>query len=127
MLPSMIHKNNHSYSHKTMSDEIQSRIEALFGAYRESLPGLLAELDSAWISLSAQWDDAIAKDFDRKVHGIAGSAPTFDLVDVGDAAKKLELAFKPLVTKKSSFDEVLFNDTHQLFLELKETISSKVN
>ena len=110
-----------------MSDEIQSRIEALFGAYRESLPELLAELDSAWSSLSAKWDDTVAKDFDRKVHGIAGSAPTFDLVDVGEAAKKLELAFKILVREKTEFDGDLYSETHQLFLDLKETISSKLN
>jgi len=110
---------------QTMSNDKQSRLDALFSSYRASLAPLMLELESMWNDLSQQWDAELAVEFDRKVHGLAGSAATFDLSMIGEAARELEHAFKPLLDVSSDDQRLIL--TEQLFLKLKETVASTVN
>ena len=109
---------------KTMIEDAQSRIKALFKSYRESLPTLLAELASDWDELQKQWDTDVAAEFERKVHGLAGSAATFDLEELGQLARELEHTFRPL--RESEFDEtdIRWTESNHLFTQLKEMIES---
>ncbi len=102
-----------------------SRIEALFQSYRESLPSLLTELESMWQALNQQWDADLAAEFDRKVHGLAGSAATFDLAVIGDIARELEHTFKPLLD--TSEDDERKALAQQGLQKLKETIQSTIS
>jgi HPt (histidine-containing phosphotransfer) domain-containing protein len=53
--------------------------------YRASLPGRLQQLEAAWAA--GAW-----RDLERCAHGLAGSAATFGLPALGDAARELEEA-----------------------------------
>lgn len=75
-----------------MSDCLLSRIAALRVVYIESLPERLLpvrELMSAPDAGAAARQEAI-----RAAHSIAGSAATFGLADLGDAARALEDALR---------------------------------
>jgi len=104
-----------------MTENKSSRIEALFESYRKSLPVLAVELESTWKRLNTQWDAKLASEFDRKVHGLAGSAATFDLVEVGDVARELEHAFKPLLAMQDH--DACLSTLNQLFTKLKTAIA----
>jgi len=108
-----------------MPEDKQTRIEALFRSYRESLPALMVEIESMWESLNIQWEPELAAEFDRKVHGLAGSAATFDLEVIGNVARELEHAFKTLLEDNSDSDCLAV--VVQLLQKLKETIQSNLN
>ncbi|QJW85675.1 hypothetical protein HK414_27985 [Ramlibacter terrae] len=57
--------------------------------YRASLPGRLQQLEAA--RAAGAW-----KETERCAHGIAGSAATFGLAELGDAARVLEEAIEQL-------------------------------
>jgi len=109
---------------KTMIEDAQSRIKALFQSYRESLPPLLAELASEWDELQKQWDADVAAEFERKVHGLAGSAATFDHEELGQVARELEHTFRPL--RETDYDptDKRWAESNRLFKQLKEMIES---
>lgn len=107
-----------------MSENKQSRIEALFRSYRASLPGLLTELGATWSQLEKCWDAELAAEFDRKVHGIAGSAATFELAEIGALAGKLEQCFKPLLDMEYDRHNPRWVDSSQLLVDLKLMIES---
>lgn len=106
-----------------MLEDAQSRINALFESYRESLPPLLEELTSSWLQLEKSWDAHLAKEFDRKVHGIAGSAATFGLEEIGATARTLEQAFKPLLDAEYDKDNPQWAASWQLFQQLQEMVN----
>ena len=108
-----------------MPEDKQTRIEALFRSYRESLPTLMVEIESMWESLNIHWEPELAAEFDRKVHGLAGSAATFDLEVIGNVARELEHAFKPLLDNSS--DRECFTTVLQVLPKLKETIQTNLN
>lgn len=65
--------------------------------YRASLPGRQSVLLSAWSRLQAGQEPAAAlHDLERCAHGLAGSAATFGLAGLGDAARALEDAIDTL-------------------------------
>lgn len=108
-----------------MSEDRQARIEALFRSYRESLPELMSEIDSMWLKLKQQWDTDIATEFNRKVHGLAGSAATFALQEIGDVARELEHSFKPLLD--GSTDNQAKTSVEQLISTLAKSIQETIN
>lgn len=57
--------------------------------YRASLPARLQQLEAAWAACA--WND-----LQRCAHGIAGSAGTFGLAQLGDAARVLEASLERL-------------------------------
>ncbi|MCK4744135.1 MAG: Hpt domain-containing protein [Sulfuriflexus sp.] len=107
-----------------MHEDRQSRIAALFQSYRENLPTLLAELESAWTTLQKGWDAELAAEFDRKVHSLAGSAATFELTEIGTAASELEHCFKPVLDMEYDTSHSRWSESSQLFAKLKELIES---
>lgn len=107
-----------------MPEDRQSRIDALFQSYRESLPALLLELEGSWASLQKAWDAELAAEFDRKVHGLAGSAATFELEEIGAAAKELEYCFKPVLDMEYDTNHSRWLESSQLLATLKELIES---
>jgi len=112
---------------KTMSEEKQLRINAIFQNYRESLPPMLAELTGLWEKLESQWDNDVAIEFDRKIHNLAGSAATFDLKQVGTAARELEHSFKPLLHAEYNSDNPRWAESSQLLAQLKVVVASSAN
>jgi len=110
-----------------MSEDTQSRIAALFQDYRESLPAILLELERSWSSLQKAWEPDIAAEFDRKVHGLAGSAATFDLEEIGAVARELEYCFKPVFDMEYDTSHSSWLESSQLLARLKELIESCQN
>ena len=86
------------------------KITAIFKAYRDDLPGRMQELTTAWEKLRLAWDVDCAGDLDRFSHSIAGSAATFDLPEVGDAARLIENDIKSLLSGELEFNAVIIND-----------------
>ena len=79
-----------------------SRLEALHARYRSSLPGKRASLELAWHALRT--DPNGPEKFEalrRLIHRLAGSAPTYDLVEVGRAAVRANAV---LDKSRSAFD-----------------------
>lgn len=95
---------------------LEERLKALRDAYGKQLPAKLDEINALWSSLiKGEWDWATAKDFHRYAHTLAGSAPTFGFVEVGQNARQIEQLSKQWLTdnKQPSQDEC---DTVQLML-----------
>jgi HPt (histidine-containing phosphotransfer) domain-containing protein len=64
--------------------------------YRRTLPGKLAQIESLWFArINGTLPPEEFAGLQRLVHTIAGSAKTFGLPAVGDAARALELAISP--------------------------------
>jgi len=108
-----------------MTEDKQSRIKALFLAYRDSLPSLITELELLWKRLDKKWDEDLAAEFDRKVHGLAGSAATFELALIGDAARELEHSFKPLLEMNT--DDARRKSSEQKLIKLKQSIEENLS
>ena len=74
---------------------IEERLKALRDAYSRHLPSKINEGNMLWATLNdGDWDPALAKDFRRYVHTLAGSAPTFGFVEVGQSAREIEAIVK---------------------------------
>ena len=78
------------------AEEFKRQIEALRAEYRAELPGRLAELDGLWHSLSsgALRIERIS-DLRRSLHSLAGSARTFGVAGVSEAAAAAESWIEP--------------------------------
>jgi len=107
-----------------MPEDRESRIAALFQSYRDSLPPAVLELESLWAQLEKGWDIEVAAEFDRKAHNLAGSAATFDLVEVGSTARELENTFKPLLESEYNRSDARWPDSQQLLVSLREMIDA---
>jgi len=73
------------------AEAFRRQLEALSAEYRGSLPGKLIEIDSLWRDLAG----GMAKpdrmdDLQRELHSIAGSARTFGIAGVSEAAAAAE-------------------------------------
>lgn len=108
-----------------MTQNRQSRIEALFVSYRDSLPPLMLEFETTWQCLVSEWDESLARDFERKVHGLAGSAATFELAQIGDAARELEYQLKSLLENHS--DTTRLADAEKRLLQLKDVVKQNLS
>lgn len=73
----------------TPPDALQEFLAQQRAEYRASLPGRLALLEAGWERAAAGDPDAL-KDLERCAHGLAGSAGTFGLAAIGQAARALE-------------------------------------
>ena len=71
--------------------------EAQCADYRRALPQRLAQIESLWRqALSGETPQEALASLERCAHSLAGSGATFGFAALGDAAKALELAVKPL-------------------------------
>jgi chemotaxis protein histidine kinase CheA len=84
------------------AEEFRKQIEALRAEYRAGLPAKLAELDDLWHSLAngAMKPDRIA-DLRRGLHSLAGSARTFGVDGVGEAAAAAESWLEPYCSRSA--------------------------
>ena len=65
--------------------------------YRRALPQRLAQIESLWGQvLSSEAPADTLASLERCAHSLAGSGATFGFAALGDAARALELAIKPL-------------------------------
>lgn len=78
----------------TPPDALQEFLAQQRAEYRASLPGRLALLEAAWARAAPGDPDAL-KDLERCAHGLAGSAGTFGLAAIGQAARALEETLEP--------------------------------
>ena len=79
----------------------EERLKALRDAYRKHLPSKINEGNMLWATLnSGDWNPVRAKDFQRYVHTLAGSAPTFGFVEVGQHARQIEAIIKQCLAEK---------------------------
>jgi HPt (histidine-containing phosphotransfer) domain-containing protein len=80
-------------------EDLQTKLKTLQDAYRDKLDARLDEVDTALNSLRAS-DGSTAEDLDTLLalaHKLTGSAGTFGLPAVSDAAEKLETLCASLV------------------------------
>lgn len=65
--------------------------------YRRALPEKLTHIEALWARLaSGGWSAPACEELLRSAHTVAGSAKTFGLAAVSDAARSLEEALAPL-------------------------------
>jgi len=71
---------------------MSEKLEKLLGSYLQELPDKLATIDNLWrkVTLSV-WNDKAFKLFHSMVHGIAGTAGSFGLVEVGEVARSIDI------------------------------------
>lgn len=73
--------------------------------YRSSLPGRLAALRDTWEAVQASDGSAATlTGLERVAHAIAGSAATFGLPAIGDAARALEDTLAPDAAQRPAWD-----------------------
>ncbi len=78
------------------AEEFSKQIEALRAEYRAGLPDKLAELDGLWRGLaSGAMQPGRLADLRRGLHSLAGSARTFGVAGVGEAAAAAESWLEP--------------------------------
>ena len=107
-----------------MADSREERIAALFKSYRDGLPARLHDLESKWEELKLGWNPPCAADFDRACHGIAGSAATFDLPEIGEAAKAIEYDIESLIKGEADFTSAMVNEIDVKMHALRNTMSN---
>jgi hypothetical protein len=91
------------------ADEFRRQLEALNAEYRSGLPAKLAEIDALWARSGA--DAALL----RALHSMAGSAKTFGVKGVSEAAAAAEhylapfceRGIAPKAAERSEFERLL--------------------
>lgn len=81
----------------TPPDSLEAFLAAQRADYRASLPDRLAQLEAAWAG------DA-PKDLEKVAHKLAGSAATFGLAPLGNAARELEEALEAWAASGAPWD-----------------------
>jgi len=81
------------------TDEFKRQMETFSAEYRAGLPAKLERIDSLWQALREGASDVGAcVELLRALHTIAGSAKTFGLSAVGNAARAAENFLEPFCT-----------------------------
>jgi HPt (histidine-containing phosphotransfer) domain-containing protein len=74
-----------------LSREAQIRQQQLQRKYIDSLPAKRSRIEERWKQLqSSSWSDAVLAALQADVHRLAGSAGSYGLHDLGEAASRLE-------------------------------------
>jgi chemotaxis protein histidine kinase CheA len=82
------------------AEEFSKHIEALRAEYRAGLPDKFAELDGLWHGLSSgTMQPGRISDLRRGLHSLAGSARTFGVAGVGEAAAAAESWLDPFCNR----------------------------
>jgi len=83
------------------SDDLQAKLTALRAAFMDSLPQRLDSIEQLWGDLTdTAWDSGSAAHLRLLAHGLKGSAATYGLWNVSQAASTLESGLAPLVEEK---------------------------
>ena len=78
------------------ADELSTALAGFQAEYRSSLPQRLSAIDDAWSSIErGDADPAQLDTLVRGLHSIAGSALTFGMAELGDAAAAAERWLEP--------------------------------
>jgi HPt (histidine-containing phosphotransfer) domain-containing protein len=93
-----------------MTASSEERIAALFKSYREVLPERMHDLESKWEELKQGWNPPCATELERAFHSIAGTAPTFDLPEIGQAAKAIEHEISSIIKGDADFNSAMINE-----------------
>ena len=102
----------------------EERLAALFQSYREDLPVRMNTLESQWEELKQGWNLPCAADFDRVCHSIAGSAPTFELPEIGDAARAIEYDIKSVISGELDFSSAIIDEIDVKMNALRDTMNN---
>ncbi|BBL71732.1 diguanylate cyclase [Methylogaea oryzae] len=99
--------------------ELQRRLRGLQEEYLQQLPAKIRSLVVAWSSLKdQQWERPLLESVYRLVHGVAGSATTFGLAQVSEAAKELEALLALARVDDFTPDQQYFEDVQSSVLKL---------
>lgn len=108
-------------------DEFRQMLAALSAEFRGELPERLAAINTLWDSVVAGRHDAAQMDeLIRAVHKIAGSAGTFGLAALGDAAAAMEARLEPYRGTAQRLDDVVREDITGLLNQLRQAVSGGV-
>lgn len=80
-----------------MDDKIQKKLLGLFVQYAKNLPEKIQRIESFWQEQLSNWDPVTFQDFHREVHSLCGSAGTYGYVELGKAARQLEIYLKNII------------------------------
>lgn len=101
-------------------DEFRQMLAAVSAEYRAGLPARLAAIDALWTGIMRGDDAARAMpDLILALHSIAGSAETFGLTAVGEAAAAAESRLEPYRDIQQMPDVVLQAEVMQLLETLR--------
>ncbi|NNG14250.1 MAG: hypothetical protein HKM22_03745 [Gammaproteobacteria bacterium] len=109
-----------------MMESSEQRIAALFKSYRDDLPVRIHDLESKWEELKRGWNLPCAAEFDIACHNIAGSAPTFDLPEIGEAARVVERDIKALINGEADFNSAKVNEIDVKMHALRNSLKSSL-
>lgn len=100
-------------------DEFRQMLAAVSAEYRAGLPARIAGIDELWGRIMRGVDTAQAmNDLIRALHSIAGSAETFGLTAVGEAAAAAESRLEPYRDVQQMPDAVLRAEVTRLLESL---------
>lgn len=103
----------------------EERLKALRDAYRKHLPGKINEGNMLWATLnSGDWDPSLAKDFRHHVHTLAGSAPTFGFVEVGQHARKIEAIIRQCLAENKQPSTEEYDQVSSILAKLSPDTAS---
>ena len=75
-------------------DEFRNMLAAVSAEFRQGLPARIAAIDGLWVRVTGGDPEAMTE-LIRALHTLAGSAETFGLADVGNAAAAAESGLEP--------------------------------
>jgi diguanylate cyclase (GGDEF)-like protein len=96
------------------SAAFQLQLASMRREYRHNLPQRLGEIQTVWRSLSrgaVDWE--VFATLHRMVHSLAGSAATFGIAAMTDAARQLELTLDELIGHRLSPDPPMRNQIEE--------------
>ena len=104
---------------------IEEKLKALRDDYRKHLPSKINEANLLWTTInSGDWDPSLAKNFHRYMHTLAGSAPTFGFVEVGQNARKIEAAIKQCLTENKQPSTEEYDKVSSILAKLSSDTAS---
>ena len=83
------------------AEAFRRQLEALGADYRRDLPDKLARIDGLWLDLAnGEAQPARITDLQRELHSLAGSAKTFGVAGVSEAAAAAESFLEPYCKRR---------------------------
>jgi HPt (histidine-containing phosphotransfer) domain-containing protein len=110
-----------------MAASNEERIAALFQSYREVLPGRMHEMESKWEELKQGWNPPCAVELERAFHSIAGTAPTFDLPEIGEAARAIEHDIRAIIKGEADFNSAMIHEIDVKIHALRNTMLNSLS
>jgi HPt (histidine-containing phosphotransfer) domain-containing protein len=96
------------------AEAFKRQLEALSTEYRSSLPEKLEEIDALWRGLPGRETELL-----RALHSVAGSARTFGVKGVSEAAAAAELYLAPYSERGKAIGAAQYEEFGQLLDALK--------